>query len=922
MSDGQITARTMREAFSAGKTLVRSRFWQYVWVVFALTGLALAGGVLQNFAIKHRLWTFEVVFAFLWSAIFGILNLGLYRSFWESMCGQPVRAQILSWGFRKSSRWALPVIWAILSIPFVLLHAQSPQPIAHPPSLGAISVFVLEGLAGIVVSYAYALIARFDAAPADALRMAMRIFQKGKRRWFALPFVAGLVLGGATVLVILAVMLIVALGKALALAKGVMVLILIVILVPVGLGSLFALFPWMGGALLAASGDLTDNGSPQGLSISGQGPASMSSARLFLRDPGGSPRWSLPWNLDTLGPSFVLIAAVWIVGRLLYPDGIDFTQGALFMLIFIVVMIAATGYAGWLVVRRGGGTPRQAVLAGPLFPVIFGVLSKVGWWIDARALDEAPPHPLPALHEDWAMVAGVLVFWAGVAFSGGLIARSMMRRQGEGDAPMAGKQGGPWKDLASGVFRNLRNGARVAFFANVEPGSWVISVGQLIALILWYLAVVVILDRTYYRGDLTFYWRAFRAHSTGVLISLLSGWLTARLAARRVHALLVPVALAAAAFPMYLIMFAIYHAALHYHWSLTRSTWHEIYLGLGAWYLLAVVMFVRRSAGMRLERVGAAVLPVIALTIYNYRFPPYAFWYGKPAANPAVASARSGDSPVAEKFLYLEPRLARQAIGSLRPHEGKRANFYFVGFAPDADQNVFMNEVEAIRKLMDARFGTQGRSLLLINNRNTLGHYPLATVTNLRLALRHIGSVMDRRKDVLVIYLTSHGSPSFHLVSDFWPLQLNEINPILLRHLLHESGIKWRVVIVSACYSGGFIAPLRGPTTLVMTAADATHTSFGCSDHGKYTYFGRALFDDELRRTYSFSQAFEQALPIIRAREKRLGDVHSNPQIAEGDAIRLKLARIDQRLNTTPRPAERIAAQLSSTQPVRAGRSR
>ena len=257
MSDGQITARTMREAFSAGKTLVRSRFWQYVWVVFALTGLALAGGVLQNFAIKHRLWTFEVVFAFLWSAIFGILNLGLYRSFWESMCGQPVRAQILSWGFRKSSRWALPVIWAILSIPFVLLHARSPQAIAHPPSVGAISVFILEGLAGIVVSYAYALIARFDAAPADALRMAMRIFQKGKRRWFALPLVAGLVLAGATVLVILAVILIVALGRALGLAKGVVVLILIVLLVPVGLGSLFALFPWMGGALLAASGNLT-----------------------------------------------------------------------------------------------------------------------------------------------------------------------------------------------------------------------------------------------------------------------------------------------------------------------------------------------------------------------------------------------------------------------------------------------------------------------------------------------------------------------------------------------------------------------------------------------------------------------------------------------------------------------------------------
>ena len=920
MADGQITARTLGDAFSAGATLVRSRFWQYTGALFALTVLVVAGDIPNILAIKDRLWALGAVTAFLWHAITGIFILGLYRSFWESMGGQPVRAQILSWGFRKPSRWALPVILALLSVPFVLLYVRSTQLISHPLSRWVYPAFVLMGFVGMVVSYAYALIARFDTGPADAIRIAMRIFQKGKRRWFALPVVALLVPIGAAAILILTGMLVV---KLLVLGQGFMALILVVILVPVGLGCLVALFLWTKGALLAASGDLTDDGSPQGLSILGQGPVSMSSTRLFSRDSGGSPRWPLLWNPDTLGPSFVLLAAAWIVERLLYPDGIDLTQDTLFLLIFIVVMIAATGYAGWLVVRRGGGTPLQAVPAGPLFAVIVGVLGKLGWWVDARALDEAPPHPLPALHENWAIVAGVLVFWAGVAFSGGLIAWWVMRRQGEGDAPGPGKQEGlHWKAMAGGVLRNLGNGARVSFFANVEPGSWAISVGQLIALILWYLAVVVILDRTYYSGDPTFYWRVFRAHGTAVLISLLSGWLTARLAAQRVRPLLVPIALAVTAFTLYLVLFTIYHAALYFHWSLTRSAWHDISMGLGAWYLLAVFVFVRRSAGMRLERVGAAVLPLIALTIYNYRFPPHTFWYEKPAANPAVASALSGNSPVAEKFLYLEPRLARQAIGSLRPHEGKHANFYFVGFAPDADQNVFMNEVEAIRHLMDARFGTQGRSLLLINNRNTLGHYPLATVTNLRLALRHIGSVMDRRKDVLVIYLTSHGSPSFHLVSDFWPLQLNEINPILLRHLLHESGIKWRVIIVSACYSGGFIAPLRGPTTLVMTAADATHTSFGCNDHGKYTYFGRALFDDELRRTYSFSQAFEQALPIIRAREKRLGDVHSNPQIAEGDAIRLKLTWIDQRLNTTPRPSEHIVAQFSSTQPVRAGRSR
>ena len=42
-----------------------------------------------------------------------------------------------------------------------------------------------------------------------------------------------------------------------------------------------------------------------------------------------------------------------------------------------------------------------------------------------------------------------------------------------------------------------------------------------------------------------------------------------------------------------------------------------------------------------------------------------------------------------------------------------------------------------------------------------------------------------------------------------------------LAELLAESGIRWKVVLVSACYSGGFIPPLADEQTLVMTAARA-----------------------------------------------------------------------------------------------------
>ena len=88
-----------------------------------------------------------------------------------------------------------------------------------------------------------------------------------------------------------------------------------------------------------------------------------------------------------------------------------------------------------------------------------------------------------------------------------------------------------------------------------------------------------------------------------------------------------------------------------------------------------------------------------------------------------------------------------------------------------------------------------------------------------------------------------------------------------------------------------------------MTAADAKHTSFGCGSESDFTYFAKALFDEQLRQTYSFEKAFQQALPIIREREKAQREEFSNPQIAMGEAIRNKLAEIERRLGAATKVA-------------------
>jgi hypothetical protein len=87
--------------------------------------------------------------------------------------------------------------------------------------------------------------------------------------------------------------------------------------------------------------------------------------------------------------------------------------------------------------------------------------------------------------------------------------------------------------------------------------------------------------------------------------------------------------------------------------------------------------------------------------------------------------------------------------------------------------------------------------------------------------------------------------------------------------------------------------------TLVMTAADATHTSYGCGRLSALTYFGRAMFDEELRKTHSFETAFAAAVPVIRQREIEAGkeDGFSNPQISVGEKIRPLLDQLAQRLD-------------------------
>jgi hypothetical protein len=235
--------------------------------------------------------------------------------------------------------------------------------------------------------------------------------------------------------------------------------------------------------------------------------------------------------------------------------------------------------------------------------------------------------------------------------------------------------------------------------------------------------------------------------------------------------------------------------------------------------------------------------------------------------------------------LPRQPQLLQEALHALAPQRPGVRDLYFVGFAGYGDQEVFRKEVERVRDMFDQEFGTRGHSLVLVNNPFTLNRYPLATFENLKTVLAAIGKELDPNEDVLFLFLTSHGGQRSGVALRLNGRRLGDIAPRQLADALASAGIKNRVVVISSCFSGQFVAPLANDDSLVITAAAANRTSFGCSTEAEWTYFGRSYFLDSLPRQKRFIQAFYDAQNIVAVKEVGDGMPPSQPQISIGPRI-------------------------------------
>jgi hypothetical protein len=262
-------------------------------------------------------------------------------------------------------------------------------------------------------------------------------------------------------------------------------------------------------------------------------------------------------------------------------------------------------------------------------------------------------------------------------------------------------------------------------------------------------------------------------------------------------------------------------------------------------------------------------------------------------APPEAQTAEPGDASAdSEAILFGQPARIDQALEAVSRGTSPKPQAFFLGFAGVGDEKVFAQEVGLASRVLGERYDIAGRSLSLMNDQRDLEAAPLASVSGLTYALRGLARRMNLDQDVLFLSISSHGAQDPAIIVANSQLPLADLTDEDLADALRDSGIKWRVIIISACYAGGFIERLRGPQTIVITASAADRTSFGCSNDRDLTYFGEAFYRDALPTAHSLREAFDTAKAAIADRERRERVTPSNPQAYFGAKIEAKLTSI------------------------------
>jgi hypothetical protein len=451
--------------------------------------------------------------------------------------------------------------------------------------------------------------------------------------------------------------------------------------------------------------------------------------------------------------------------------------------------------------------------------------------------------------------------------------------------------------------RNLFAGLRLALFLSVPRLAFRIAPAQLLLLFAVSTGVDIGTDWIRYGPAAQFSWFGAGSEFFAAGLLLLSAAVVALAFRQKALALAIPV-LSFAGFPVIQIVhtlpYVLSPVASFPEWLMDAFD-----IALVAW---AFALFVRVVAvslvparSHRWPRALAGGLLLAAPIALAPALSPMEPWW-----NPASAAADDRyPNPASEPVLAAQWTLLDNALSNLDDERPRETDLYFVGFAGDARNDVYRLDVQDAQRTMDERWDTQGRSVMLVNSPATLLEMPMATVTHLRETLKEVAAAINPDEDVVMLYFAGPSDRDGTLDVAMPPLELAPLGPTLLRALLDEAGIRWRIVVVSACHAGAFVDALGDDYTLVMSAA-AEGAAAGCGHGASATDLGAALFGDALALSDSFGKGFEAARAGAGAAgQSAIARADPGARLHVGPAMADKLKELD-RGHTTRRAGQTI----------------
>jgi hypothetical protein len=260
-----------------------------------------------------------------------------------------------------------------------------------------------------------------------------------------------------------------------------------------------------------------------------------------------------------------------------------------------------------------------------------------------------------------------------------------------------------------------------------------------------------------------------------------------------------------------------------------------------------------------------------------------------------------------------EHRKLDRALAALLPQRPGTVDAYVVAIALDSDP-VFGREARVAGDVLRRRYGALGRTIVLAgSNGSAPSALPRGTPETLAIVLARVAELMNRSEDALILYTTSHGAPVGLYYND-GDNGYGLISPNRMAAMLDGLGIRNRLLILSACYSGVFVPRLQSETSAIVTAASLDRTSFGCAAENDWTFFGDAVINHALRKAQPIADAFGEANRLIAGWEAQLGVRPSQPQLFVGAGVGRWLTVLERRIPPVATvPVGRPALETSRT---------